>query len=74
VRAVDTPIYLTHADLRARYACSPMWVRRQIQNNHFPKPVKFGAGVGVRCRWLAADLQAWEEEWLPKPLDGGGVS
>jgi predicted DNA-binding transcriptional regulator AlpA len=72
VRAVDTPIYFTHAVLMARYACSRMWVPRQIKKHNFPKPVKFGSGVGVRCRWLAADVEAWENEWITKPLNGGG--
>ncbi len=60
-------VYLTAADLRERYKCSRMLVYRQIKQHHFPKPVKFGNGSGVHRRWLAANVQAYEEERLTKP-------
>jgi predicted DNA-binding transcriptional regulator AlpA len=61
VRSVEPPVFFTHADLQRRYACSRVWVRRQIQKNHFPEPIKFGGNTSAR-RWQLVDVTAWEIE------------
>jgi len=61
VRSVQAPVFFTHADLQRRYGCLCVWVRRQIQKNHFPEPIRFGGKTSAR-RWQLVDLIAWEIE------------
>lgn len=56
--------YLTVADLRERFHCSRVWIDRRMADHGFPRPVKFGEGVGVARRWLRTDVEAWEASWL----------
>ncbi len=65
--AAQQIVCFTHADLQRRYGCSRTWVRRQIQKNHFPEPIEFDNGVGVR-RWSVPLVLAWEDTWLTVPL------
>lgn len=37
---------------------SPTWIRQQIREGKFPKPIAFG----VLCRWSEAEVNAWVEE------------
>jgi predicted DNA-binding transcriptional regulator AlpA len=58
------PKYLTAADLRVRFHCSLMWITRHIAGHDFPKPIKFGNGVGVRRLWLRTEVETWEISWI----------
>ena len=68
MRPVEAPAFFTNADLQRRYDCSRVWVKRQIQKNNFPTPVKFCDGVGVRPRWSVSLVLEWEDEWMTAPL------
>ncbi len=70
MRAADIPAYFTHADLQRRYGCLHSWVRRQIQKNHFPEPIKFGSETSAR-RWKLVDVIAWE---VARAKINGGAS
>jgi hypothetical protein len=61
--------FLTAADLRERYHCSRMWIVRQIQQHHFPKPI--GVGVVRRCvsRRACWRSGASKQRGLRKPRD-----
>ena len=61
MRSVEAPVFFTHADLQRRYGCLRVWVRRQIQKNHFPEPIRFGRKTSAR-RWQLVDVIAWEIE------------
>lgn len=61
--ARSEPKYLTAADLRVRFHCSLMWITRHIAGHGFPKPIKFGPGVGTRRLWLSSEIGAWEARW-----------
>lgn len=69
MRSVEAPVFFTHADQR-RYGCSRVWVRRQIQKNHFPEPIKFGGNTSAR-RWKLVDVIAWE---VARAKINGGAS
>ena len=56
--------FLTAADLRERYHCSRLLIVRHIQHHKFPKPIRFGVGVGVRRRWCCSAIEAWEGGWM----------
>jgi predicted DNA-binding transcriptional regulator AlpA len=58
--SVQSPEYLTAADVMARYSCGRMWIERRIKDSGFPKPVKFGPGVSAVRRWHRDQLLAWE--------------
>jgi predicted DNA-binding transcriptional regulator AlpA len=70
VRSVEAPVFFTHADLQHRYGCSRVWVRRQIQKNHFSEPIKFGSETSAR-RWKLVDVIAWE---VARAKINGGAS
>ena len=67
-------VFFTHANLQRRYGCSRMWVRRQLQKNHFPEPIEFDNGVGVRPRWSVPLVLEWEDTWLTAPLQRSAAS
>lgn len=75
MRSVEAPVFFTYADLQRRYACSRVWVQRQIQKHNFPTPVKPGDGAGVRHRWPVPLVLEWENKWMTAPLNiNEGVS
>jgi predicted DNA-binding transcriptional regulator AlpA len=46
----DDDAYMTLGEVCERFVgrgCSRMWVRRQIQKNHFPEPIKSGNTLHV---------------------------
>lgn len=59
------PLYLTAGQVRERYGCSDMWIRRHIMAHDFPQPVRFGGKTSAR-RWRLADIEAWERARVAK--------
>lgn len=57
---VTSTIYLSSAQVRLKFGGrGPLWIARQIKENGFPKPYKFG---GRLLYWKASEIEAWENE------------
>lgn len=68
---VETPpalpaVLMTIEDLAAILGCSPRHIRRLVNSNRIPRPIKLGALL----RWIKADVDRWIAAGCPNCRKG----